>query len=91
MIASTDDDLDSMKGLRIWESQSVPGTLTADTVQVREQDANGNWLQISRQRWYPGSAILADGRVLVIQGSTPQGGVKINMEIIPMINGILLI
>jgi hypothetical protein len=35
-LESTDDALDSMKGLRIWESQSVPGTLTAGNVEVWE-------------------------------------------------------
>jgi hypothetical protein len=76
-------------GSRNFESRKSRGlgngVLTK--IQVREQDANGNWLQISKQRWYPGSVILADGRVLVIQGADPgqsQASVKNDMEIIPM-------
>jgi hypothetical protein len=82
-----------MRGLRVWDSQSYPGALTPNNVEVRERDANGGFLQISKLRWYPGTALLADGRVLIIQGGTPfdwEFGNKNDLEVLPMPEGILV-
>ncbi|KAL3893899.1 MAG: hypothetical protein SGCHY_005577, partial [Lobulomycetales sp.] len=72
-------------GIRVWNSTSAPGAPSPSSTVVQQSGFSG----LSGSRHMAGSAILGDGRVVIIQGANeyPPATVNNNLEIFPVPQG----
>ncbi|KAL3899205.1 MAG: hypothetical protein SGCHY_002215 [Lobulomycetales sp.] len=72
-------------GIRVWNSTSTPGAPSPSSAVVQQSSLSG----LSGSRHMAGSAILGDGRVVIIQGAKeyPPATVSNNLEIFPVPEG----